>query len=111
VALSEPIKFKLRHYPFLCRLDVVQPHGPVKERLLANASRRAFDSASTVGSSMVVVDALDETSTGLYSPMDLCDCPNRCGWFCQCAWRHVALGDDGRATRTYRNGHPKELRA
>ncbi len=35
--------------------------------LLADALRRAFDSASTVGSSMVVVDALDETAAGFYA--------------------------------------------
>ena len=35
--------------------------------LLADALRRAFDSASTVGSSMVVVDALDEAAAGFYA--------------------------------------------
>jgi GNAT superfamily N-acetyltransferase len=35
--------------------------------LLADALQRAFDSASTVGSSMVVVDALDETAAGFYA--------------------------------------------
>jgi predicted GNAT family N-acyltransferase len=35
--------------------------------LLAGALRRAFESASTVGSSMVVVDALDETAPGFYA--------------------------------------------
>jgi predicted GNAT family N-acyltransferase len=35
--------------------------------LLADALRRAFDSASTVGSSMVIVDALDETAAGFYA--------------------------------------------
>jgi predicted GNAT family N-acyltransferase len=35
--------------------------------LLADALRRAFDSASTVGSSMVIVDALDETAASFYS--------------------------------------------
>jgi predicted GNAT family N-acyltransferase len=35
--------------------------------LLADALRRAFDSAGTVGSSMVVVDALDETAAGFYA--------------------------------------------
>jgi GNAT superfamily N-acetyltransferase len=34
--------------------------------LLADALRRAFESASTVGSSMVVVDALDEAAAGFY---------------------------------------------
>jgi GNAT superfamily N-acetyltransferase len=34
--------------------------------LLADALRRAFDSASTVGSSMVVVDVLDEAAAGFY---------------------------------------------
>ena len=35
--------------------------------LLADALLRAFDSAGTVGSSMVVVDALDEAAAGFYS--------------------------------------------
>jgi predicted GNAT family N-acyltransferase len=35
--------------------------------LLADALRRAFESASTVGSSMVIVDALDEAAAGFYS--------------------------------------------
>jgi len=35
--------------------------------LLADAVRRAFESASTVGSSMVVVDALDEAAAGFYA--------------------------------------------
>lgn len=35
--------------------------------LLADALLRAFDSASTVGSSMVVVDALNEAAAGFYA--------------------------------------------
>ena len=35
--------------------------------LLADASQRAFDSAGTVGSSMVMVDRLDETAAGFYA--------------------------------------------
>jgi GNAT superfamily N-acetyltransferase len=35
--------------------------------LLADALQRAFESASTVGSSMVVVDALDEPAAGFYA--------------------------------------------
>lgn len=35
--------------------------------LLADALRRAFESADTVGSSMVVVDALDENAAGFYA--------------------------------------------
>lgn len=35
--------------------------------LLADALQRAFESASTVGSSMVMVDALDETAVGFYA--------------------------------------------
>jgi GNAT superfamily N-acetyltransferase len=35
--------------------------------LLADALQRAFDSAGTVGSSMVVVDALDEPAAGFYA--------------------------------------------
>ena len=35
--------------------------------LLADALSRAFDSAATVGSSMVVVDAQDERAAGFYA--------------------------------------------
>jgi predicted GNAT family N-acyltransferase len=35
--------------------------------LLADALRRAFESASSVGSSMIVVDALDEAAAGFYA--------------------------------------------
>jgi predicted GNAT family N-acyltransferase len=35
--------------------------------LLADALQRAFESADTVGSSMVVVDALDESAAGFYA--------------------------------------------
>src|ERR1700761_2309320 len=35
--------------------------------LLADALQRAFESASTVGSSMVIVDALDEAAVGFYA--------------------------------------------
>jgi predicted GNAT family N-acyltransferase len=35
--------------------------------LLADALRRAFNSGGTVGSSMVVVDALDEAAAGFYA--------------------------------------------
>ena len=35
--------------------------------LLADALRRAFESASTVGSSMIVVDALDDAAAGFYA--------------------------------------------
>lgn len=35
--------------------------------LLTDALRRAFDSASTIGSSMAVVDALDKAIAGFYA--------------------------------------------
>ena len=35
--------------------------------LLADALGRAFESADTVGSSMVIVDALDESAAGFYA--------------------------------------------
>lgn len=35
--------------------------------LLADALQRSFESADTVGSSMVIVDALDETAAGFYA--------------------------------------------
>ena len=40
--------------------------------LLADALRRAFESANTVGSSMVVVDALDDAAVGLYATHGVC---------------------------------------
>lgn len=43
-----------------------QGHG-LGSVLLADALLRAFESASTVGSSMVVVDALDEAAAGFYA--------------------------------------------
>jgi GNAT superfamily N-acetyltransferase len=44
--------------------------------LLADAFRRAFESASTVGSSMVVVDALDEPAAGFYAAHGLVRLPD-----------------------------------
>ena len=35
--------------------------------LLAHALQRAFESTSTVGSSMIIVDALDEAAVGFYA--------------------------------------------
>jgi predicted GNAT family N-acyltransferase len=35
--------------------------------LLADALQRAFESAGTVGSSMVIVDALDQAAVGFYA--------------------------------------------
>jgi predicted GNAT family N-acyltransferase len=35
--------------------------------LLADALQQAFESAGTVGSSMVIVDALDEAAAGFYA--------------------------------------------
>jgi predicted GNAT family N-acyltransferase len=51
------------------RLAVAKDHQGHKfgAVLLADALQRAFDSASTVGSSMVVVDALDETAASFYA--------------------------------------------
>jgi ribosomal protein S18 acetylase RimI-like enzyme len=44
--------------------------------LLADALQRAFESAGTVGSSMVVVDALDETAAGFYAAHDFVRLPD-----------------------------------
>ncbi len=44
--------------------------------LLADALQRAFDSASTVGSSMVVVDALDEAAARFYAAHGLMRLPD-----------------------------------
>ncbi|HET6183339.1 MAG TPA: GNAT family N-acetyltransferase [Acetobacteraceae bacterium] len=44
--------------------------------LLADALRRAFDSAGTVASSMVVVDALGEAAAGFYAAHGLVRLPD-----------------------------------
>lgn len=44
--------------------------------LLADALQRAFESASTVGSSMVIVDALDEPAAGFYAAHGFVRLPN-----------------------------------
>jgi GNAT superfamily N-acetyltransferase len=43
--------------------------------LLADALQRAFESANTVGLSMVIVDALDEGAAGFYSAHGLVRLP------------------------------------
>jgi hypothetical protein len=43
------------------------PKGIVAAVLLADALKRAFESASTVRSSMVIVHALDERTAGFYA--------------------------------------------
>ena len=53
--------------------------------LLADALQRAFESASTVGSSMVIVDALDEPAAGFYAAHGFVRLPTRCGSCCRCA--------------------------
>ena len=59
------------------RLAVAQArHGQrLGAVLLADALRRAYASAGTVGSSMVVVDALDERATGFYAAHDFIRLP------------------------------------
>lgn len=44
--------------------------------LLADALQRAFESADTVGSSMVIVDALDEAAAGFYAAHGFVRLPN-----------------------------------
>ena len=44
--------------------------------LLADVLRRAFDSAGTVGSSMVMVAALDEAAAGFYAAHGFVRLPN-----------------------------------
>jgi hypothetical protein len=55
---------------------------------------RAFESASTVGSSMVIVDALDEAAAGFYAAMASCGCRNRCVSLCRCVRLVWELNDD-----------------
>ena len=62
-------RYPLVSATLIVRLAVAKGHqgqrlGAV---LLADALQRAFDSASTVGSSMVVADALDEAAAGFYA--------------------------------------------
>ncbi len=64
----------VRRYP-LVSATLIGRLAVAKERqgqrlgavLLADALQRAFDSAGTVGSSMVMVDRLDETAAGFYA--------------------------------------------
>ena len=77
--------------------------------LLADALRRAFDSASTVGSAMVVVDALDEAAAGFYTAMGSCGCPTRFGWFYQYARRQGALSGDGHEAQARRHDGPGRI--
>lgn len=44
--------------------------------LLADAFRRAFESTSTVGSSMVLVDALEKAAAGFYAAHGFVRLPN-----------------------------------
>jgi hypothetical protein len=50
--------------------------------LLADALWRAIESPSTVGSSMVIVGALDENTAGSVPRMVSSACPTRFGWCC-----------------------------
>ena len=63
--------------------------------LLADALRRAFDSASVVGSSMVVVDALDEAAAGFYAAHGFVRLPDSLRLVLPMPWRPGALSDDG----------------
>ena len=62
--------------------------------LLADALQRAFESASTVGSSMVIVDALDDAAAGFMRRTGSCDCRTRCGSCCRCVLRAGGLNDE-----------------
>ena len=75
--------------------------------LLADALRRAFDSAGTVGSSMVVVDALDEAAAGFYAAHGFVR-PARLAsaGAAKCAWRRGALSGDGHAAQSHRYDRP-----
>ncbi len=70
--------------------------------LLADALQRAFESASTVGSSMVVVDALDEPAAVSTRRMGSCAYPTRCGLCCRCASQAGGLNDEFRIRVAYR---------
>jgi GNAT superfamily N-acetyltransferase len=72
--LPEAARRYVPRYPFVSatligRLAVAQDRQGQRfgAILLADALSRAFDSAATVGSSMVMVDALDEKAAGFYA--------------------------------------------
>jgi ribosomal protein S18 acetylase RimI-like enzyme len=72
--VPEPARKLIPRYPLVSatligRLAIAKDHQGKRlgAILLADALQRAFASASTVGSSMVVVDALNETATGFYT--------------------------------------------
>lgn len=72
--VPEPARKLVPRYPLVSatligRLAVAK-HGQGRGLggiLLAQALRKAYESASTVGSSMVIVDAIDETACGFYA--------------------------------------------
>lgn len=80
--VPEAVRKQVPRYPLVSatligRLAVAKDHqgrglGAI---LLANALRRAYESANTVGSTMVVVDALDETAARFYSAHDFVRLP------------------------------------
>ncbi len=69
--VPEAVRTDLPRYPLMSATLISrlaggkerQAHG-LRAVQLADALRRAFDSASTVGSSMILVDALDEAAAG-----------------------------------------------
>jgi len=72
--VPEAARKRIPRYPLVSctligRLAVVkdQQGQRVGSILLADALQRAFESANTVGSSMVIVDALDEAAAGFYA--------------------------------------------
>ncbi len=75
--------------------------------LLADALRRAFESASTVGSSMVVVDALDEAAAGFYAAHGFVRLPDSLGWCCRCVLQVGWLNDDVSALRRNPGKHSR----
>jgi len=70
----EAARKRIPRYPLVSatligRLAVAKDHQGQRlgSILLADALQRAFESASTVGSSMVIVDALDQAAAGFYA--------------------------------------------
>ena len=70
--------------------------------LLADALRRAVESANTVGSPMVFVDALDENAAKFYAAHGFVHLPTRSGLSCRCGLLRRWLIDDSCARKRLR---------
>jgi ribosomal protein S18 acetylase RimI-like enzyme len=69
---------------FYLRVSTARQAERLGVMLLADAAQRAYASAAIVGSSMLVVDAINERAAAFYEENGF-DCPSRCGSGSRCA--------------------------